>query len=173
MFIGGFTTSQARTHLYGYLRRLDGEVSRHNVHEARVLYFDTDSVVYRSAHGQEELPLGTLLGELTSELREDEFITTFVSAGPKNYAYETDRGVQSCKIKGFTLNYETSRLLNFRSLCDLVTCGEESGATPQTRIVCDAATRRLRTVRGEKKHRLVYDKRVRLPNSFITVPYGF
>ena len=61
-----------------------------NLHEARVLYFDTDSVIYKTHKGQEELPLGTLLGEFTSESRQDENITTFVSAGPKNYAYETN-----------------------------------------------------------------------------------
>ena len=175
VFIGGFTTSQARVHLYRYLHELDGGIKRNNLHEARVLYFDTDSVIYKTCAGQRDLPLGTLLGELTSELDQDEYIKTFVSAGPKNYAYETNTGKQTCKIKGFTLNYSASRLLNFKSMCELIT-GDQSETTvyvAQQNIVCDRAHRTLTTVNRDKKYRLVYDKRVRLPDSYITIPYGF
>ena len=50
-------------------------------------------------------PLGDYLGELTNELDDDDHITTFVSGGPKNYAYQTKNGKSVCKVRGFTLNH--------------------------------------------------------------------
>ncbi|CAB4022668.1 DNA polymerase, partial [Paramuricea clavata] len=47
-----------------------------------------DSVIYVSKEGEWEPPTGSCLGELTDEL-DGAHITTFVSGGPKNYAYET------------------------------------------------------------------------------------
>ena len=76
--IAAFTTAHARVKLYGVLEQLN----------RRVLYFDTDSVIYVSKEGKWEPPTGSYLGELTDELG-GAHITTFVSGGPKNYAYET------------------------------------------------------------------------------------
>ena len=44
----------------------------------------------------------------------------FVSGGPKNYAYITNRGDQTCKVRGFTLKYN-SPVINFETVKDLVT----------------------------------------------------
>jgi hypothetical protein len=67
--------------------------------------------------------LGDYLGEWTDEVDKSEgnFITEFVSAGPKNYAYKLDTGVTHCTIKGFTLNYLTSLKVNFDTIKSLVT----------------------------------------------------
>ena len=77
--IAAFTTPPARLKLHSVLEQLD----------CRVLYFDTDSVIYVSKDGEWERPTGSYLGELTDEL-EGGHITTFVSGGPKNYAYKTN-----------------------------------------------------------------------------------
>ncbi|CAB4006372.1 DNA polymerase [Paramuricea clavata] len=76
--IAAFTTAHARLKLYGVLEQLN----------RRVLYFDTDSVIYVSKEDEWEPPTGSYLGQLTDEL-DGGYITTFVSGGPKNYAYET------------------------------------------------------------------------------------
>ena len=76
--IAAFTTAHTRLKLYGVLEQLN----------RRVLYFDTDSVIYVSKEGEWERPTGSYLGELTDEL-DGAHITTFVCGGPKNYAYET------------------------------------------------------------------------------------
>ena len=55
-------------------------------------YYDTDSVIFSVKEGQWEPPLGDYLGELTNELDDGDHIATFVSAGPKNYAYKTESG---------------------------------------------------------------------------------
>ena len=59
--IAAFTTAYARLKLYGVLDML----------QERVLYYDTDSVIFVSKHGEPEPPLGNHLGELTDELGGD------------------------------------------------------------------------------------------------------
>ena len=67
IFIAAFTTSYARMKLYTEMDKL-GE---------RVLYHDTDSIIYTS-DGTNDPPLGNYLGEFTDELN-GEIITSFVS----------------------------------------------------------------------------------------------
>ena len=66
--IAAFTTAHARLQLYDELDML-GE---------RVLYYDTDSIVYLTQPGQPEPPLGNYIGDLTDELGGDD-ITVFAS----------------------------------------------------------------------------------------------
>ena len=73
--IAAFTTAYARLKLYDLLDLL----------QERALYYDTDSVIYVHKTGKPEPPLGNYLGELMDELNGD-YITTFISGGPKNYA---------------------------------------------------------------------------------------
>ena len=66
-------------HLYAFLDKL-GE---------RAIYSDTDSVIF--VQKTDEPPLiecGDALGDMTSELKANEYISEFVSGGPKNYAYK-------------------------------------------------------------------------------------
>ena len=164
--IGGFTTSQARLHLYSYLEQL-GE---------RVLYFDTDSVVYTTEPGQASLPTGRYFGELTDELVPGDHIVKFVAAGPKNYAYQTLSGQTVCKIRGFTLNYLNAQSLNLEALLDVVTNdpSREIVVTDPSKIVRNHAQREVFTVSQDKRYKLVYDKRVRVQDgTFRTLPYGY
>ena len=43
-------------------------------------------------------------------------IVEFVSGGAKNYGYRTRRGKTECKVRGFTLNYETLHKLNYEPM---------------------------------------------------------
>lgn len=79
--IVAFATAYARLKLYTVLERLQG----------RVLYFDTDSVIFTSQPGEWMPPLGDYLGELTNELDDGDYISTFASGGPKNYTYQTNK----------------------------------------------------------------------------------
>ena len=65
-------------------------------------------------------PLGGYLGELTSELDDDDHIVTFVLGGPRNYAYQTKNGKTVCKVRGFTLNHRGSKKINFDTKCEQV-----------------------------------------------------
>jgi len=64
------------------------------------------------------LETGDNLGAMTSELKPFEFIEEFASGGPKYYAYkivDTTTGERKtvCKVRGITLNYNASQLVNF------------------------------------------------------------
>ena len=43
-----------------------------------------------------------------------------MSGGPKNYAYKTNTNRETCKVRGFTLNYTNSQLINFDSVKHIV-----------------------------------------------------
>ena len=101
VIIAAFTTAYARLKLYDLLDLL----------QERDLYYDTDSVIYVDEPGKPEPPLGNYLGDLTDELNGD-YITSFVSGGPKNYAYRTKKGKTDTKIRGITLDYAASGKLN-------------------------------------------------------------
>ena len=105
VFITAFTTSLARLKLYEP-RDFLGD---------RVLYYDTDSAIYKTKRGQEKLPLGPYLGQFTDELDGDS-IVEFCSGGAKNYGYLTKKGKVECKVRGFSLNYETKQTLNYYTM---------------------------------------------------------
>lgn len=111
--IAAYTTAYARLRLYEALELTDRDT----------LYMDTDSVIYID-RGQ--LSVGPYLGDLTDELDEDDGIVSFVSTGPKCYAYTTRKGKTSCKIKGFSLNPATMTSLNGEVMHDLVTRRDET-----------------------------------------------
>lgn len=105
IFLASFTTMWARLKLYSVL----------DVSGDRVLYFDTDSVIFKTDKSDDlsYLPIGNYLGEINPE---DGHIIEFVSGGPKNYAYRTLSGKEECKVRGFTLNWMNSKLINFEAI---------------------------------------------------------
>jgi hypothetical protein len=64
------------------------------------------------------IPCGDKLGGMVSELKPGEHVTEFVSAGAKNYAYKIANSATwetktVYKVRGITLNYSASHLVNF------------------------------------------------------------
>jgi hypothetical protein len=90
------------------------------------LYCDTDSIIYIQPDDQPALiETGDCLGAMTSELKQGLHIDEFVSGVHKNYAYRTINpatGEQDtvCKVRGITLNYSASRLINFGVMRDMI-----------------------------------------------------
>ena len=82
-----------------------------------MLYYDTDSVIYKWRPGQVEIPLGVFLGEFTDEVEGDPIIE-FASGGAKNYGYETRGGKVECNVRRFSVNYKNKQILNFYTLRD-------------------------------------------------------
>ena len=64
---------------------------------------------------------------MTSELKANEYISEFVSGGPKNYDYKVCNSVTEsktvCKVQGITFNYKASQLVNFDTIKDLILNG--------------------------------------------------
>jgi hypothetical protein len=84
VIVASFVTAYARLRLFDELDKL-GE---------RVLYFDTDSIFYIHREAEYNPSLGDYLGQFTNEIDAEDgnYITEFVSTGPKSYAYRTDKG---------------------------------------------------------------------------------
>ena len=166
--IAAFTTAYARLKLYDLLDLL----------QERVLYYDTDSVIYIHEPGKPDPPLGDYLGDLTDELDAGDYITTFISGGPKNYAYITNNGKSETKIRGITLDYAATKKLNLDVMRHLVhshvNCHTEEKVTVDIpfKITRDKKERNIVTKKMKKDYRVVYNKRV-ITENYGTLPYGY
>ncbi|XP_062828202.1 uncharacterized protein LOC134292300 [Anolis carolinensis] len=169
-FIACFTTAYARLELYKLLDKLG----------SRVLYHDTDSVIFVSREGEWEPPLGDYLGDLTDEISSGRSITEFVSVGPKSYGYKLTDGTACLKVKGITLNSANCEKINFSSLKDLAFAyvSDKKGCQPreivihQPGIVRNKRQWTLHTKTLKKTQKVVFDKRV-IKDGFTTLPYGY
>ena len=166
--IAAFTTAYARLKLYDLLDLL----------QERVLYYDTDSVVYVHEPGKPDPPLGDYLGDLTDELNGG-YITTFMSGGPKNYGYVTNTGEAILKIRGISLTYDATLTLNIGTMRELVDSYVVDGARHEkvtinipNKITRDKKEKHIVTKRTKKDYRVVYNKRV-VNENYETVPYGY
>lgn len=168
IFVAVFTTALARLTLYNVLDQLSH----------RVLYFDTDSVIYSQTPQDEKLEHGDNLGQLTSELDTGDHITHFVSGGPKNYAYKTMKNKTCVKVKGLSLTHETAKLVNFDSMLELVTTHVQNGDSKFIETINPHKIKRCKktceitTQQETKRYRCVYTKR-QLCDNYDTLPYGY
>lgn len=95
--------------------------------------------------------------------------------GPKNYAFETMNGNTACKIRGFSLNHENSKKLNFTTLKSLVLHKNWTETIPivnPSKITREVKRRKVVNREEIKNYRLVYNKRV-ICDDFSTLPYGY
>ena len=168
VFIAAFTTCWARLKLYSYLQDLGD----------RVLYYDTDSVIYTWRPGQRELKIGHYLGDLKDELDGD-YITEFVSGGPKNYAYKTKANKTECKVRGFTLNTRGAKALNFDTVKkSILTVLEDGSSNPvevthPTHFKRNVLEKSVSVGPQTKKYKVVFEKRVIDPASKSSFPFGY
>ena len=184
IFIAAFTTCWARLKLYQELEQ----------GQEQILYYDTDSIILiiDQNNPQHYRPItGDYLGDLTNELwdkkkKEYRTIQEFASAGPKNYGYVLDDGKEECKVKGFSLNVEGSKQLNYPILRNNViteiqdpqfingqVVRRKYPVKRSHKIVRNVQQLELKTIEETKNYQLVFDKRVVDPDTFTTYPYGY
>ena len=163
--IACFVTSQARLKLYGEMKQLN----------KRVLYVDTDSIIFKKDLNDYSPILGDFLGEFTNEIdpKEGNHITEFVSAGPKNYSYKLDTGITHSKIKGFSLNFAASQKIDFAKIKNIVChLRNEQILINQSTIVRNKNDWTVKTKNANKIYRMVCDKRI-IQDDLSSIPYGF
>lgn len=161
--------------LYKYLDLLGGD---------RVYYFDSDSVLFTAKPGEVMPEKGNFLGQMTDELEgapygPGSYITEFVSGGPKNYEYKvysptTDETRTVVKVKGITLNYENSQVINFELMKNMV-IGPDNGTNRVDSVeITNKSIRRtslgdVYTTSIPKTYRFNYTKRQKIEseNGFV------
>ena len=167
VYISAFITAYSRLKLYELLEQLN----------EKVLYFDTDSIVYVSPTGEHLVTPDTTgdLGEWTSELPPDDYFVEFVSAGPKTYAMKSFSGERDVsKSKGFSLHYADQQVYNFETLKDQILSKAindnkeklvlHTNETIMQRRLFDIEVRN----NNGKMLNMTYDKRAILPTSATT-----
>ena len=170
IFIALFTTAIARLKLYEAL----------DVLQQRVLYYDTDSVIYKSKPDDEKLPLGKFLGQFTDEIGGD-FIDEFGSAGPKSYSYRTNEGKTECKSKGLKNTHAVREVLNCNSMLNHIQLElknpEESKRQLKTTVfnhfVRNSKVKSIHLEDMIKIFQVNWDKRVVDRTTGMTYPYGY
>ncbi|XP_054259940.1 uncharacterized protein LOC128984630 [Macrosteles quadrilineatus] len=168
--IAAYTTSQARLKLYEHLEALG----------AQVLYYDTDSVVYILGNGLYREPTGDYLGEMTNELIDygpGSYITEFVSGGPKTYAYlvwstNQQKLIPICKIKGLTLNFKTSKTVNFEKIKEMVLSEAKQTVEIEESRIRRTRDRDIVTITESKVFQITGPKR-RYEGQYDTLPFGY
>lgn len=168
--MAAYTTANARLELYKYLKFLGH----------RVLYFDTDSVIFTQKPGEENPPLGDYLGDLTDEIAEygdGSYISEFVTGGPKNYAYKIEipgkECVTVCKVKGINLNYKNSQSVNFEAIKNCV-FNNSGPVVLEDRLILRTADNLIYSTPREYNYNVKVTKRRRVGVSGIdTLPYGY
>lgn len=165
-----YTTANARLELYRYLKLLG----------RRVLYFDTDSVIFTSKNDEENPPIGDYLGDLTDEISEygvGAYISEFVSGGPKNYAYKVEipdkEPVFICKVKGINLNYQNSQQVNFDTIKNCIFNVSEP-VILENRIISRTNDNFIYSAMQEYNYNINITKRRRVGlNRVCTLPFGY
>jgi hypothetical protein len=108
---GLFVPAYGRLQLYEYLEKLG----------KRVLYHDTDSIIYLYIPGQENIPSSSVWGGWDEEkISQGGSIQTFVSLGPKTYGIKTKNGETMIKAKGLSVKHSHRNILNFDTMVDFI-----------------------------------------------------
>ena len=94
----------------------------------------------------------------------------------KNYTYKLNTGEVVCKVRGFSLNYKASQIINFESMKKALYSWKNQENTElvtiRTEICRDKKSPKVYNRQVHKHYGVVYDKRIVL-NNLETVPYGY
>ena len=163
--LAAFVTAQARLKLYGYMDKV----------KDRLMYSDTDCCFYSHRPGQDALPLGDHLGDMTNEVPGDT-IRSACFAGVKNYAYSLASGKTVCKIRGFSLNYRTSQKINYESMKEIMMSDDRFERRIDTvepnALIKKGTAGTIYTKPRPKQYKFVFDKR-RIVDKVDTRPFGY
>jgi len=181
VYIAAYITGYSRMKLYEEALQPLGR---------RVLYMDTDSVVYKTElENGVGIPMDTTgtIGLWTSEAPPNDYFTEFVSSGPKSYCLKSHSGkADISKSKGFYLHYGNSKIYNFENLKKQVLAKAldepiEHLTLHKGELVMRRHNFSIECFKNDgKKIRMVYDKRIIVPPSenetvyeIDTIPHGF
>jgi hypothetical protein len=160
--LASMVTSHARCRLWQELNKL-GE---------RVLYHDTDSIIYERRPGQYNIPEGRYLGEWECET-DGIPITKFVSTGPKCYSYVLQNGKSTTKVKGFSLNSKNSSAIHYDAMKSLVKGDLDTILAETTQFKYNLQDGSLTVNKIEKLFKSTYEKGFIDKKTWKVYPFGW
>jgi hypothetical protein len=137
--LAGFVTANARLRLYKELSQLN----------ERVIYCDTDSIIYHYNPTLYNIKQGDMLGEWEPETKSP--IVKVLALAPKSYGYICADGKSTIKCKGINLHYNNSKQFNFDNLENLISGNINKITTSKLEFVKDSKKGEIRTKEGAKK----------------------
>lgn len=154
--LAAFVTANARLRLYEELNKLGD----------RVMYCDTDSIVYEHLPDAYNILIGSELGSWTDETNGNP-IREYVALGPKTWGYRDTNGNGEVKSKGFSAGWATldmyKKLLADDSLCETITTTRFSRKCKRKMLIS--------TSTSVKRLKFTFNKRFVVSHS-LTLPYG-
>lgn len=164
--LASMVTSHARCRLWKELHKL-GE---------RVLYHDTDSIIYEHQPNAYNIPEGRYLGEWEDETGGDPIIK-FVSTGPKCYSYMVRQAngqiKESTKVKGITLNSINADRVNYDTMKKLVVGDISEVETQCLTFKYDKQNGTMFTRNAIKLLKQVYEKGEIDESTWVVYPFGY
>lgn len=164
--LASMITSYARCRLWKELNKLGD----------RVLYHDTDSIIYEHRPDQYNIPMGKYLGEWEDET-DGLPIVKFVSTGPKCYSYTVRKPDGSykkdTKIKGVTLHHDNASLINFDSMKSLVLDENDRIETKALSFKYNRREGSMSTMEVMKLFKKTYQKGFIHPGDLKVYPFGW
>ena len=169
--VASYVTAYARLKLYTLIEEIE------SVREGRVLYTDTDSVIYVNREGDPEIQLGAFLGELTDELSGNYKCKAAIFMGPKSYALKlvnesTGEEKEVIKLKGISLKSEARAVINFSDLEKMIDDDNKIMHVPQRVFSAKKDEQIITSRKIEKKLQVTSDKRVTMVAGG-SLPYGY
>lgn len=168
-----FVTSYARVMLYEAMEKVENG-------GGKILYYDTDSIVFVESAGSELIQTGETLGSLTDEVLASTkdpgaFISRAGFTAPKSYylVYRLSDGSEQVhiKVKGITLHSKARLHLNEESMNDLISKKVHVIDVPQN-IIYSTERNTVFTLETNKKFKVVTGKR-QMQNDGSSFPHGF
>ena len=160
--LASMVTSHARCRLWKQLNKLGD----------RVLYHDTDSIIYEHRRGEYNIPEGRYLGEWECET-DGIPITKFVSTGPKCYSYVLQNGESTTKVKGFSLNAKNSSAIHYDTMKKLVVGDTSTILAETTQFKYRMHDGALTVNKIEKLFKSTYEKGFIDKKTWKVYPYGW
>ena len=158
--VGSYITCYSRLRLLKELMKLPPK---------SVLYYDTDSIIYYFEFSDELIDMDDKLGEMRSELKHDEHITSFVSTGPKSYSYITNKNKEVIHVKGFKM-IKSKSSIDADMLYEIVENNDIIHKIENQKFKTNKKLHILKT-NELKLFKFTFDKRQILPD-LSTVPWG-
>jgi hypothetical protein len=164
--LASMITSHARCRLWKELNKLND----------RVLYHDTDSIIYEYRPEEYNIPEGRYLGEWECE-EEGLPLTKFTSTGPKCYSYivRCPDNTERCKtkVKGITLTSANSALVNYHTMKKLVMSELNHIETESLLFKYDRVSGTMVTRNAPKLFKMTYNKGEINPTNWKVYPFGW